>query len=117
MDYILYTFPIFAYYVSDYIPIRLLFPVYVFTILYGLTFLYSRFIKCKKLDNQKAKTEILKPLSIFIPALILMYVAAFIRLPLIKVADLLINNMITWAVLFGWLYHKLFNSTFDSNSC
>jgi hypothetical protein len=46
-----------------------------------------------------------------------MYVAAFIRLPLIKVADLLINNMITWAVLFGWLYHKLFNSTFDSNSC
>ena len=43
---------------------------------------------------------------------ILMYVSMFVRIPIVTVTNMLLNNMITWAILWGWLYQKFYMKTF-----
>ena len=93
-------------------------------VLYALTYIYSKFMLCscdvaktekfccRNYSNKDLFVKSLAPLSIFMALGILMYISMFTGIPIVTGLNLVLNNMITWLFLFGWLYRKIFLKTF-----
>ena len=110
---LLYIFPIIALNFGGKFP-SFIDPVATISILYILTFIYSRLMVCNCNStlacSRKPQKDIwinsLAGISIFIPLAILMYIAMFAKLPIIQGANMFLNNMIIWGVL-GIAYKKI----------
>lgn len=120
---LLYIFPIIAMNFGSKAP-GIISPLFIIMVLYALTYIYAKFLLCdceaakagklccRNYTNKEMFIKSLAPLSIFMALGILMYVNMFVRLPIVTGMNMLLNNMLTWLLLWGWLYQKIYLKTF-----
>lgn len=120
---LLYIFPVIALNFGSKAP-TVISPLFIIMVLYVLTYIYSKFMLCdceaaksgklccRNYTNKEMFIKSLAPLYIFMGLGILMYISMFVKIPFITGTNMLLNNMITWLLLWGWLYQKFYIKTF-----
>ena len=120
---LLYLFPVISLNFGSKAP-AIIYPIFTIMVLYALTFLYSKYMVCgcpsskdnklccRNYSNKDLFVKSLAPLSVFMALGRLMYLSMFVKIPIITGANMILNNMITWVFLWGWLYKKLYEKMF-----